>query len=74
VSDAVTCDGPDCKSHGHAPFLGWIHVTITGGSRRMDFCSWACLGAFVMDACGTVNEFEQALSDMRSEEKPASDQ
>ena len=67
MSDAVSCDGPDCPNVGRFPFLGWAHVTITGGSARMDFCSWGCLGAFVMDASGTVSAFEQELARLRAD-------
>lgn len=70
MSDAITCDGPDCMQAGVAPFLGWAHLSITGGSRRLDFCSWGCLGAFVMDAAGTVCAFEAELAELRGE-KPA---
>lgn len=74
MSDAITCDGRDCETHGVAPFLGWIHVTITGASRRLDFCSWPCLGGFVLDASGTLNEFEQALAEMRADQAPPAEQ
>lgn len=74
MSDAVTCDGPDCMTAGNAPFLGWLHLTITGSSRRLDFCSLSCLGGFVMDASGTMNEFEKALGELRSDATPPADQ
>lgn len=70
MSDAITCDGPDCQNAGVATFLGWLHLTVTGGSRRMDFCSLSCLGAFVMDNSSVFNEFEQALADMRADQPP----
>lgn len=66
----MSCDGPDCDNVQLAPYLGWWHLvpasTIQFGfpPRRMDFCSWECLGAFVMEQAGGVADFEQRIRDL----------
>lgn len=70
MSDALSCDGPDCGKTGSPPYLGWWRlenaalVVIAGEQRdRLDFCSWECLGAFVMQEAGTVRDLERRLTD-----------
>lgn len=70
MSDARRCDGPGCDHSDVAPFLGWwrlenaaLEVMLGQTSERLDFCSWECLGAFVMAQSGTMRELEQRLRD-----------
>lgn len=68
MADARRCDGPDCDHTAESPFLGWWRlenaslVVTFGESDRLDFCSWACLGAFVMHKAGDVAELERRLN------------
>lgn len=71
MSDARQCDGPGCDKAEIAPWIGWWRlenaalVIMTGEHRdRLDFCSWECLGAFVMREAGTVADLERRLTDM----------
>lgn len=69
MSDALACDGPDCQNTALAPYLGWWRlesaalVVVMGQRDRLDFCSWECLGAFVMQEAGTVRDLERRLTD-----------
>lgn len=70
MADALRCDGPDCDHSGVSPFLGWwrlesTSLIVTAGQReRLDFCSWQCLGAFVLDQAGDVAELERQIGDI----------
>lgn len=69
MSDARRCDGPGCRNAEVAPWIGWWRlenaalVVMFGERDHLDFCSWECLGAFVMQEAGTVAELEQRLTD-----------
>lgn len=47
--------------------VGWWHlenasiVGIQGVPDDLHFCSWACLGSYVMAEAGVVAAFEQSL-------------
>ena len=70
MTDALSCDGPGCDQVAAAPFLGWwqlVNASLVqklGDPGRMDFCSWACLGAFVLDQAGDVAEIERRIQDI----------
>ncbi len=70
MSDALACDGPDCEQTGRSPFLGWwtlentsLLVTL-GDLDRLHFCSWQCLGAFVMEKSGDVADLSRRIADL----------
>lgn len=68
MSDARQCDGPGCDKAEIAPWIGWWRLenaalVIMGTPERLDFCSWECLGAFVMQEAGTVRDLERRLHD-----------
>lgn len=70
MADALCCDGPGCTHVGRAPFLGWWSlesmslVYTDDDPERLDFCSWECLGAFVLDKAGDVAELERRIADL----------
>ena len=70
MADALACDGPDCTHVGREPFLGWwtlesvALVDTMEEPDRLDFCSWECLGAFVLDKAGDVAELERRIADL----------
>ena len=67
MSEALRCDGPDCESLGDHPFLGWwtlesSSLAAEGEEERLDFCSWACLGAFVFDKAADVETLAERIT------------
>lgn len=70
MADALRCDGPGCGKADVEPYLGWWRlentslVRLLGDRDRLDFCSWQCLGAFVLDQSGDVAEMERRIADL----------
>lgn len=71
MSEALRCDGPGCdKVDSSALYLGWwlvenaSPVVIVGQPNRLDFCSWACLGAFVMEKSGDIAELARRVEEL----------
>lgn len=70
MADALKCDATGCDHYAAPPYLGWWHLTnasllqVYGVKTRIDFCSWECLGAFVMQEAGTVADLQQRIDDL----------
>jgi hypothetical protein len=70
VSDALACDGPGCDTTAVVPFLGWWTLDSAslavrfGEPDRLHFCSWPCLGAFVLEKSGDVAELQRRIADL----------
>lgn len=70
MSDALACDGPGCDHTAVMPFLGWWTLESASLARtygepdRLHFCSWACLGAFVLEKSGDVAELQRRITDL----------
>lgn len=70
MTDALRCDGPGCERSDTTPFLGWWRLSSTslivtaGQHERLDFCSWGCLGAFVLDQSGDVADLERQIGEL----------
>ena len=73
MSDALTCDGPDCEHAEAFPYLGWWQLTpappllLGNPGHRLDFCSWECLGAFVFTQAADVAELQARIDRMEGE-------
>lgn len=69
MTDALACDGPDCAATATSPYIGWwqvenLSLVVTAAEpHRLHFCSWGCVGAFVMAQAGTVRELERRLEE-----------
>ena len=65
MTDAYSCDGPDCGNV--ATFtLGWwqlepLGAMVVGGADRLHFCRWSCLIDFVAAHADEVSALEERL-------------
>ena len=70
MSEALRCDGPGCDKIDANLRLGWwlvesaSPVVIVGQPGRLDFCSWECLGAFVMEKSGDIAELSRQVQEL----------